>query len=165
MDLRESALGKRCRGRERSSATRFASLKCRRASRSTVNAHDQNATASSLVGAPAVRRQTNDGWKRPKNSFRTASFQALRGKRAPVANRPWQVAWVHVAQPVILLYFGWGRRSDRHWDSHAYSGKDSAPSATSKPPRWATMPGSSFIKTAKSCQQQRWQKHSHSALR
>lgn len=39
----------------------FASLEWRRASRSTVNAHDQNATASSLVGAPAERRQANDG--------------------------------------------------------------------------------------------------------
>lgn len=94
----------------------FASHKWRCSGRSTVNVHGQK-TASTRAGACAETCETEDRWKVPKNSFWTAHLHALLGESA-CGEQAWQVARVHVAQPVILLYCGWRRRSERVWDSH-----------------------------------------------
>ena len=59
----------------------------------------------------AKRQSERQSQKSLSHSFRTAYCRALTGSAlARHVDRPWQVAWVHVAQPELLLYFRFEER-------------------------------------------------------
>lgn len=87
------------------------------------------------------------GWARAVASEQHTSQLSQGVLVARHVDRPWQVAWVHVAPPVILLYFRLERQTERSRDTQ--KGEGSVLFPTRPAISWrVSIPGSLSSKTA-----------------